>query len=611
MLDYKKLGLISGIECHQQLATKKLFCSCDSKLLEEKGELELKRNLRPVASETNSFDKAALQEFKKGKDYFYEINKNNICLVELDEEPPHKINQEALDLTLEISLLTNAEIFDDVFVMRKMVIDGSNTSGFQKTCLIAQNGKLKLKNKEVGIASICLEEDAAKNLENNMKFRKYKLDRLGIPLIEFTTKPELNTPQEVKECATKIGELFRITGKAMRGLGSIRQDINISIKNGARVEIKGAQYLNIIDKYVEYEVLRQVNLLKIKDILNKTSSKDKQKFKIIDITNILKNSENKKVLEAIKKGHKALAIKLFDFNGILGFEIQPNRRVGTELSSYAKAKARVKGLFHSDELPKYNINQEIVDKIKKELNLNLKDGFIIVVEKENIAKKALKAVFDRAILLFDEIPEETRNPFEDGTSEYSRPLPGSARMYPETDILLKEITKTHLKEIEKKLPMWYKSRIDLYLKIGINKQIAEQIAKSNHARFFTRNLKTYDLKKLTSLVLNLENYDKIEKYIWILDSKINMKKYKDAIKLFKNGITTDEIKEKLKEEKLSKEMINIIDKIIFDKKEFINMKKENALNPLMGMAIKEINIKTGKKVNAKEISEYLKQKLKI
>ena len=259
--DYKALGLKAGLECHQQLNTKKLFCKCESELQETKGDFKVIRKLRAVASETGEFDKAALQEFNKGREYIYDGYKNKICLVELDEEPPHVINENALNVSLEIALKTHSEIYDIAFVMRKLVIDGSNTSGFQRTCVIAKNGYLDIGIKEVGIQTICLEEDACQNIESNSNFINYGLDRLGIPLIEFTTKAELNTPEEVKKCAEKIGELFRITGKAKRGLGSIRQDVNVSIAKGARVEIKGVQYLDLIDKYVENELSRQVSLV--------------------------------------------------------------------------------------------------------------------------------------------------------------------------------------------------------------------------------------------------------------------------------------------------------------------------------------------------------------
>ncbi len=608
MLDYKKIGLKAGIECHQQLSTKKLFCNCESELTEEIGDLEIKRRLRPVASETGEFDKAALQEFNKGKEIIYNAISDHICLVELDEEPPHEINKEALNVALEVALKTDSEIFDKAFIMRKLVIDGSNTSGFQRTVLLAQNGTLDINGKKVGVGSICLEEDAAKNLESTEHYTKYKLDRLGIPLIEFTTKPDLNTPEEVKACAAKIGELFRITGKAKRGLGSIRQDVNVSIKNGARIEIKGVQYLDLIDKYVELEALRQLNLLDIKETLNKITSKEKQKFEIIDVTDEINKSENKKAVEGIKDGQKALAITLTGFNGIIGKEIQPNRRVGTELSSYAKAKTKVKGLFHSDELPKYGINQDVVNNIKKKMKLENKDAFIIIVEKKEIAEKALKVVYDRALILFEEIPEETRNPLEDATTEYSRPLPGAARMYPETDVPMIEITLNQLDKIKKDLPLWYEERIQKYIDAGLNKQLAEQVAKSNYGKEFTQRLKKYDIKALADFINALPDKFDVNKNDWIIN-EIDRKDYKTAIDMILNKKTKAEIIKALSKSELDSNAKDIINKIFEERIEFIKQKKEFALNPLMGESMKQIFEKTGNKPDMKQLSNYLKEKL--
>jgi len=609
MLDYAKLGLKAGIECHQQLSTKKLFCNCESEISEAPGKAEIRRKLRPVASETGEFDKAALQQFQKGKEYIYEFDPDKICLVELDEEPPHAINQDALKIVLEVALKTDSKIFDKAFIMRKLVIDGSNTSGFQRTVLIAQDGLLEINRKKVGVANICLEEDAARPVENTIHYTRYKLDRLGIPLIEFTTKPDLNTPQDVKECAAKIGELMRITGKAMRGLGTIRQDINVSIAKGARVEIKGAQYLDLIDKYVENEVMRQVKLLEVKDILYKKGNKKEQSFRIFDVTNELKGAkENKRIQESLEKGQLALAIPLKGFKGILGIETQPGKRIGTELSSYAKAKSKVKGLFHIDELPKYGITKEIVDNVCKKLKIEKEDGFVIVVEKKEEAEKALKAVFDRALQLYEEIPEETRNPLEDGTTEYSRPLPGAERMYPETDVPVIEINSCVLKEIKKELPLWYSERVERYVKVGLNKQVAEQIAKSNYAKEFTEKLGKYDIKALADFVNALPDRFEFEKNEWII-KEIDRKDYKKAIELAVKGKSKEEINSLLTKAELDTSAKKIIDNILSERKEFIMQKKEFALNPLMGEAAKQIMQKTNNKPNMKQLSDYIKSKL--
>lgn len=265
-MDYDKIGLKSGLEIHQQLDTHKLFCNCASLLRSDKHLFSVKRELNPVVGETGEVDVAALYEKSKNKTFEYCVYDTN-CLVELDEEPPHNINQEALEIALQISLLLNCNIFPVTQVMRKTVIDGSNTSGFQRTVMIAHDGYIETSQGKVGIESIALEEDAARpvgrneneevdELKESESVKLYKLDRLGIPLVEITTKPDLKTPEQIKEAALKIGEILRAC-KVKRGIGTIRQDLNISIKGSKRVEIKGFQDPKIMIRTVDNEIKRQ------------------------------------------------------------------------------------------------------------------------------------------------------------------------------------------------------------------------------------------------------------------------------------------------------------------------------------------------------------------
>jgi len=251
----------AGLEIHQQLNTKeKLFCSCPT-ILSDKVSKRIIRKLRAVAGETGEIDIAAQYEQTKGKYMEYEYHPDYACLVELDEEPPHLINEEALKLAIILSEFFEMYIPPVLQVMRKTVVDGSNTSGFQRTLLVGLNGKLKLKDKEISIQTLCLEEDAARKIEEKDDRIVYRLDRLGIPLVEIATGPDLTSPEEVKEAAETIGLILRLTGKVKRGLGTIRQDINISLPEGEKIEIKGAQDLRLIPKIVQNEVNRQKKLL--------------------------------------------------------------------------------------------------------------------------------------------------------------------------------------------------------------------------------------------------------------------------------------------------------------------------------------------------------------
>jgi len=261
-MDYKKLGFKSGLEIHQQLEGKKLFCSCPAINSDKEPDTKVIRKLRAVAGETGEVDIAAKHEMEKDKYFIYVSNSEDTCLVEYDEQPPNPINQELLDIALEISLLLNAKIVDEIQVMRKTVVDGSNTSGFQRTALIAQNGYIETSLGKVRIPIICLEEEAAQKLKETKEHVKYKLDRLGIGLIEIGTAADIKNAEHAKETASILGMILRSTGKVRRGLGTIRQDVNVSIAKGARTEIKGFQDLKSIPKVIDYEINRQSRLIK-------------------------------------------------------------------------------------------------------------------------------------------------------------------------------------------------------------------------------------------------------------------------------------------------------------------------------------------------------------
>ncbi|MDD4983819.1 MAG: Glu-tRNA(Gln) amidotransferase subunit GatE [Candidatus ainarchaeum sp.] len=607
-LDYSKLGLKVGLECHQQLDVGKLFCSCPSNINDGPYEYSITRKLRPVASEKGEFDKAALQEFNKNLEYIYEFHKDYACLVELDEEPPHELNKVALKAVLEVALKTNATIFDIVYIMRKMVINGSNTTGFQRTMQVAKDGILEVNGKKIGVESICLEEDACKIIEQGEGFVRYGLDRLGIPLIEFTTAPDIKSPEEAKEVAMKIGELFRITGFAKRGLGTIRQDINISIKGGARIEIKGVQELDLIDVYVRNEVIRQEKILEI----GKKISIPKIELK--DLTTLLAKSESKMIKTALSKGQVIVGSKVTGSKGLLGTELQPNKRLATDLSDFIKVKCGVGGLIHCDELPNYGITESEVGKIRKELGCKEKDGFIfVIVASREKAEACFKGIVERLEMLKKGVPEETRAPNEDGTTKYMRPLPGAARMYPETDIPFIQISAQELKKKVKELPRWYSERVKLYISMGLNKQLSEQVAQSNHAREFESYIGLYDILSLAELTLLLDK-ESIGEVVWILDAQKDGKVHKNDFKLLleaqMQGLSPKEILEKFERQGLSAGVKEIIKRYLEKNKDFIKQRKESALNPMMGPIIQEIVKQTGKKPEMKELSEFIRAEVK-
>lgn len=277
-LNYNELGFKCGLEIHQQLEGKKLFCSCPTINSDKDPDVKFERRLRAVAGETGEIDVAAAHEMKKSRKFVYEADSHDTCLVEYDEEPPHEINKQALETALKIALLLNARIVDGLQVMRKTVVDGSNVSGFQRTALVAMDGFIETSLGKVAIPTICLEEEAAQKLEEDRDFVSYRLDRLGIPLIEIATGTEIKNPEHARETASIIGMILRSVDGVKRGLGTIRQDVNVSISKGARTEIKGFQDLRSIPKVVNYEIERQLGEIKKGKKLEKEVRKAEQDF---------------------------------------------------------------------------------------------------------------------------------------------------------------------------------------------------------------------------------------------------------------------------------------------------------------------------------------------
>ncbi len=470
-----------GIEIHQQLDGKKLFCNCPTIIKDSSPDFVVERKLRAVVGETGKIDIAAAHESSRSKKFFYECFNENVCLIDLDEAPPNRLNDACLNSCLQVCKLLHAKVVDEVQVMRKTVVDGSNTTGFQRTALVGLNGKLKTSKGDVSINSIIIEEDSARTISRKHDSVIYRLDRLGIPLFEITTGPDMHSPEHCAEVAEKIGLLVRSTGKCKRGLGTIRQDINVSIKGGARVELKGAQDLKLIKSFVENEAKRQFELLKIKEELKKRDVKE-QDPPIMDVSKFFSGSESKLIKKTLHNKGKILAIKLNGFHGLVGKEIQKGKRLGTEFSSRAKVKAGVGGIFHSDELPAYGITDYEVNSIHHELKCSKDDAFILCADSDEQATDALIAVIERANECLTGVPNEVRDADPDATSTYLRPMPGAARMYPETDVPPIQITDSLLSEI--KLPELIEDKIKRFQKIGLGKDLAELLAKSSRTELF-------------------------------------------------------------------------------------------------------------------------------
>lgn len=602
--DYRALGLVSGIEIHQQLdSTCKLFCACPTTVRETKdSNLEFFRYLRPSRSELGEIDRAALEETLVSRKFIYK-SYDTTCLVEADEEPPRELNAEALDIALIIARLLRMKVVDEVHTMRKTVIDGSNTSGFQRTAYVASEGSIDTSCGPVGIGILCLEEEAARIVEDRGDEVVYSLDRLGIPLVEIGTSPDIISPEHAREVAQHLGMILRSTGRVKRGLGTIRQDVNVSIRGGARVEIKGVQELNLIDRIVELEVMRQVRLLEIRDELVRRHAS--VSGDILDLTAVFASTASKVIQGALKRGGVVLAARLQGFDGLLGKEVQPDRRLGTELSDRAK-RAGVGGILHSDELPAYGIAASEVQAVRDALSVQDGDGFIMVVAPKERAEKAMAAAVERARLAIVGIPEETRRALPDGASEYMRPLPGSARMYPETDVPPVLITRERLAGL--KLPELFSERSERFVRqYGLSPEQARVMAASQNFVLFedivsrfgaqpslvVRALETVpiELARDGVAVSLLEERHFLDAFMQVSCGMIAKEGIPALLKAFAENpmLSADEA---LKEAGLSgvgeADLEDIIREIVDSRSDLVREKGERAIGPLMGIAMQKL-----------------------
>lgn len=621
-MDWEKLGLKMGLEIHQQLNTKhKLFCPCKTELVDEDYNEIVERNLRPTQSELGEIDRAALQESLRGLNFKYESYDHHTCLVESDDEPPHSLNKEALEICITIAALMKMHIVDEFHTMRKQVIDGSNTGGFQRTGLAATDGYLDTPYGRVAIESLGLEEDAARRIETTEDYTEFRLDRLGIPLAEITTDPSMHHPDQVREVAYMIGQVLRSTN-VKRGLGTIRQDLNISIEKGARVEIKGVQNLDLMSEIVENEVQRQLALIEIKEELNKRNAEVLEE--IHDLDSLFENTKSK----ILSSAESIKAVVLKGFNGLIGKEVQPGRRFGTEIASYAK-KRGVSGIFHSDELPAYGITQDEVNSVKDYLNVGSQDAFIIVAHDENVAISALEEVKRRANLGFEGVVEETRKSLDDGNTEYMRPLPTANRMYLETDIPLFKINDELVEPIKNNLPELPDVKKERIIKeYNLSEDLASQLVKRLEADVFEEiltdvevdptpvaSLLAYDLREIKreGLDIDILTTRHLKDIFQLLaDSKIA----KDSVTKLTTCVIQspdEEIEITAKNNNLTllshEEVTQIIEDIVNKNEAMVKERQMGAMGPLMGMSMKELKGKADGSIVNRIVKESIQKML--
>ncbi len=621
-----KIGLRVGLEIHQQLATgTKLFCKCFP-IESEEYSIGLSRRLRIARSELGEFDPSAVFESGKEKTIVYYGNPECSCLVEQDEEPPHELNSNAKETVLIIASALKSNVFSEIYVMRKLVIDGSNTSGFQRTMLVALGGNIEVDGKNVGIQSICLEEDAAKLLRDSKDTREYSLDRLGIPLVEIALEPVLGKPEEVKKIALTIGRLLRATKRVQRGLGTIRQDVNVSIDGGNIVEVKGVQKLDQLEKVIEYEAKRQHGLKIISEKLRTLETERIARERDVkDVTDIFKNCKSKIIQKVLDEGSVVKVIKAKGFARIFGFEPYPGIRLGKQLGELVRFYG-LGGVFHSDELPNYGIEEQEIQKVRKILDIQQTDGFVILAGNEKRLEVVIEAVIKRIEDAKFGVPAETRAATATGETVYLRPRPGASRMYPETDILPVLVSTNELEEAAIKVPKsWEETLLSLQKQYELNPQLALQIFDSEYldlfetickdkrispnflASFLCGTLTNLERKGMDSKLL--KNPEIVQVFSLLADGKIAKESLEIIFERVMSGKSKsiyDASKEYAVVTVDEKELNKQLDELIESNAKMIDEQGIRSISLLMGLAMKTLR----GKVDGKILNQLLENKIR-
>ncbi|MHA2182237.1 MAG: Glu-tRNA(Gln) amidotransferase subunit GatE [Promethearchaeota archaeon] len=631
--DYEKLGLKCGLEIHQQLNTvTKLFCRCPAKLQgTREPDFTVKRKMRPVLSELGVYDEAMITEYQKGMGTTYEGYNDVICTYELDDTPPFQCSIEARNVALQIAMLLNANIIEEMHVVRKNYLDGSVPCGFQRTMILGTDGFITLENsKKIRIDILSLEEDAARKIKTERKTNYFRLDRLGIPLVEVTTKPDIRTPEECREAAERIGLLLWSTN-VKKVLGSIRQDINVSITGGIRVEIKGVQKLDWIPVLINHEISRQLKLLEIKEELAKRKLEEKNlSSSPIELTEVLRKTKSKFIAKGIQSGEKIYGINFGGFKGIFGTELMEDYRFGTEVSSKVKLISGLKGLIHSDEdLNKYNLSNEEIKKINEKLDVKEQDCFVLILGSKNEVSKAMDVIINRVKFAYKGVPPETRRALENGNTEFLRELHGGARLYPDTDTAAIFNPEEDVNEIKKNLPEYPWIVIKQYSKkFKTEERLIKDLIFTGRLKLFDKLIEAYQNKSSLILTTLLEtttalrregkNIDNItdDDFIDIFNLLDKGEISKEAIEEIMNlkadnpELSINQIKKKLNIESISlDDLKKLINEIVDNNSNLIKEKGIRARGPLMGEVMKKVRGKIDGAIVSKELENALKEKI--
>ncbi len=503
--DYAAVGFRSGLEIHQQLLTaKKLFCRCPAGRYSPKFDAEILRHMRPTLSELGEYDGTALMEFKTRKEIIYRINRETVCTYEMDDTPPFMIDEEALDIALETGLLYDCKMIDELHIARKQYLDGSIPTGFQRTTIVGVDGKIPYKGRDVRIIQLGLEEDACREVSDVGHRRVYLTDRLGMPLIETVTGPDMRTPREVADVAQILRRLVRSTGRMRTGIGAAREDVNVSVEGGTRIEIKGVPRIPRIPRLTYNEAMRQWNLLRLKEELARRGVvTDNFAASAEDVTKVLRRTLYQPLQSAIGAGMTVFGVRLAGFKGLLRWQTQTDTYFSREISDRVRVIACLTvlpNIAHSDS-PGETLSGAEWTAVRKALGAGPNDTVVVVWGPEADAKLGAQEVIVRAREATVGVPSETRQALVDGTNGFERILPGPDRMYPDTDLPPKRILPERLERLRASLPARILAREGRYREMGVPEDLVVRLASSPFAPLFERAAGEWGVKPTLAAVV--------------------------------------------------------------------------------------------------------------
>jgi len=513
--DYTEVGFRSGLEIHQQLLTaKKLFCRCPAGRYSDRYDAEILRHMRPTLSELGEYDGTALMEFKTKKEIIYRINRETVCTYEMDDTPPFMMDEEALDEALGVAMLTSLALVDELHIARKQYLDGSIPTGFQRTTIVGVNGFIPYKDHRISIVQLGLEEDACREVSDVGHRRVYLTDRLGMPLIETVTGPDMRTPQEVAEVAQILRRLVRSTGHVRTGMGAAREDVNVSVRGGTRVEIKGVPRIPRIPLLTYHEAMRQWNLLRLREELHgRGITPETFRSGSEDVTRILQKTSFHPIREALEAGAVASAVVLRGFRELLNWRTQTNTRFSREISDRVRVVAcltTLPNIIHSDSLSE-TLSSPRWESVRKAVRAAKDDTVVVVWGPAEDVRTGVQEITIRAREAAIGIPSETRQALKDGTNGFERILPGPDRMYPDTDLPPKKVTEERLETIRRGLPVPVWTREAWYREIGIPADVVEPLAMSRLAGLFEILVKDWKIEPVAAAVALVQFPKRIKK----------------------------------------------------------------------------------------------------